>query len=151
MPHRGTSNEYPQHMFSWRYGINNLWISPLIWYYMYGVTDLFCYFAGDGRPSACELYISNHGKCIQFYAPKFEKFGVSIQLLLCSSFFWVRLSHFTLWTRVSENIWTRALALCSLETPKRVIGKQCRPRSDATECGIWSGSPMFANSSTIFL
>ena len=24
----------------------------------------------------------------------------------------------------------------SLGTPKRVIGKQCRPRSDATECGI---------------
>ena len=40
---------------------------------------------------------------------------------------------------------------CSLETPKWVIGKQCRPRSDATEWGIWSGSPLFANSSTIFL
>ena len=40
---------------------------------------------------------------------------------------------------------------CSLETTKRVIGKQCRPRSDATERGVWSGSPLFANSSTIFL
>ena len=43
------------------------------------------------------------------------------------------------------------LTHCSLETSKRVIGKQCRPRSDAAECGIWSGSPLFANSSTIFL
>ena len=25
------------------------------------------------------------------------------------------------------------------------IGKQCRPRSDATERGIWSGSSLFAN------
>ena len=38
-----------------------------------------------------------------------------------------------------------------LETPKRVTGKQCRPRSDSTERGDWSGSPLFANSSTIFL
>ena len=44
------------------------------------------------------------------------------------------------------------LTHCSLETPKRVIGKQCRPRSDAAECGVWSASALFANdSSTIFL
>ena len=34
----------------------------------------------------------------------------------------------------------------SLEIPKRVIGKQCRPRSDAAEGSIWSGSPLFAKS-----
>ena len=38
------------------------------------------------------------------------------------------------------------LTHCSRETRKRVIGKQCRPRSDAAECGICSGSPLFANS-----
>ena len=38
----------------------------------------------------------------------------------------------------------------SLETPKRVIGKQSKSRSDASECGIWSGSPQFANSLAIF-
>ena len=38
-----------------------------------------------------------------------------------------------------------------LETPERVTGKQGRPRSDAAECGVWSGSPLFANRSTIFL
>ena len=32
----------------------------------------------------------------------------------------------------------------SRKTPKRVICKQCRPRLDATECGIWSGSTLFA-------
>ena len=26
--------------------------------------------------------------------------------------------------------------------PKRVIGKQCRPRSNAIERGVWSGSPL---------
>ena len=30
--------------------------------------------------------------------------------------------------------YTKTLTHCSLETPKRAIGKQCRPRSDATEC-----------------
>ena len=65
-------------------------------------------------------------------------------------------------TLISENFslkmlvkWWRSyikpcLTHCSLETLKRVIGKQCRPRSNTTECGIWSGSPLFANSSTIF-
>ena len=48
-------------------------------------------------------------------------------------------------------LWSPALINCSLETPKRVIGKQCRPRSDATECNVCSGSPLFANSSSIFL
>ena len=32
----------------------------------------------------------------------------------------------------------------SLASHKRDIGKQCRPRSDAAECGIWSGSTLFA-------
>ena len=32
----------------------------------------------------------------------------------------------------------------SRETPKTVIGKQLRTWSDAIECGIWSGSTLFA-------
>ena len=38
----------------------------------------------------------------------------------------------------------------SLETPRRVIDKQCKPRSDTAEHGVWAGSPLFANSSTVF-
>ena len=38
----------------------------------------------------------------------------------------------------------------SLETRKRVLDKQCRLRSDAAERGVWSGSPLFANSLAIF-
>ena len=53
--------------------------------------------------------------------------------------------------RISQNIVKFPLTYCSRETRKRVIGKQCRPRSDTAECGIWSGSPMFANSLAIFL
>ena len=30
VPHRGASNEYPQHTFSWRNKKNNMWIPPLI-------------------------------------------------------------------------------------------------------------------------
>ena len=54
---------------------------------------------------------------------------------------------------ISQICWNSSCWVihCSLETPKRVIGKQCISRSDAAECGIWSGSPLFANSSTIFL
>ena len=43
------------------------------------------------------------------------------------------------------------LTYCSRDTRKRVFGKQWRPRSDAAECGVWSGSPLFANSLAIFL
>ena len=32
---------------------------------------------------------------------------------------------------------------------KKEIGKQCRPRPDAAECGVWSGSTLFALSSEI--
>ena len=39
----------------------------------------------------------------------------------------------------------------SLETPKKGISKEWRPKSDAAECGIWSGSPLFANPSAIYL
>ena len=31
--HKGASNEYPQHMFSWRNKKNTMWIPPLIWSY----------------------------------------------------------------------------------------------------------------------
>ena len=37
-----------------------------------------------------------------------------------------------------------------LETPKSVIGKQCRSKSDV-KCFIWSWFPLFANSLAIFL
>ena len=51
-------------------------------------------------------------------------------------------------SRTRVNIyWTH----CSVKTPKKITGKQWRPRSDAAECGIWSGSPLFANSLAIFL
>ena len=45
----------------------------------------------------------------------------------------------------------KQLTHCSRETRKRVTGKQCRPWSDATERGVWSGSPLFENSLAIFL
>ena len=38
----------------------------------------------------------------------------------------------------------RTLTHLSLASHKRDIGKQCRPRSDATERGVWSESTLFA-------
>ena len=37
------------------------------------------------------------------------------------------------------------LTHCWWETLKGVHRQQCRPRSDAAYCGIWSGSSLFAN------
>ena len=63
----------------------------------------------------------------------------------------------TVFVIFDQSIWwvliriATILTHCSLETPKKVFGKQCRPRSEAAEHGVWSGSPLFANSATIFL
>ena len=39
----------------------------------------------------------------------------------------------------------------SPETPKRAIGKQYRSRSDAAECGVWSGSTLIALNTGFFI
>ena len=44
-------------------------------------------------------------------------------------------------TMVSDKIWLTHLSPAS---HKRDIGKQCRPRSDAEERGVWSESTLFA-------
>ena len=46
-----------------------------------------------------------------------------------------------LWTFITKCI--ISLSHFSLEPSKRVTGKQCRPRTDATNHGIWSGSTLF--------
>ena len=51
--------------------------------------------------------------------------------------------------KLHQNLWRSCKSCfthCSLETPKRVIVKQCRPRSDAAKRGVWPGSPLFADS-----
>ena len=52
---------------------------------------------------------------------------------------------------VFAPFWKRSLLsthLC-LASNERDIGKQCTPKSDATECGVWSGSALFAWSTGI--
>ena len=67
---------------------------------------------------------------------------ISMSKWLCSSYL----------GRVMDQMqYYNSLTHCSRETSKRVIGKQCRPRSDAAERGVWSGSSLFANSLAIFL
>ena len=46
------------------------------------------------------------------------------------------------------TLWLTRLSLAS---PKRDIGKQCKPRSDAAERGVWSGSTLFALNTGISL
>ena len=72
--------------------------------------------------------------------------------IYCQSIFWEKYEkHLSKCRLLKFYPACIALTHCSLETSKRVIGKQCRPRSDATECGIKSGSPLFADSSVSFL
>ena len=55
------------------------------------------------------------------------------------------------WSTLFAQACQLCLTHCSRETPKRVIDKQCRPRSDVAKRGVWLGSPLFANSLAIFL
>ena len=48
-----------------------------------------------------------------------------------------------------RKVYPVSLTHLSLEIPKRTACKQCR--SDTAECGIWSGSPLFANRVAIYL
>ena len=94
----------------------------------------FNYFSEKARLDiSCELSARQtiHMKC-QTLFEKYEKWNVN--------------------SRMSTTaVVSGTLTQCSRETRKRVFGKQCRPRSDATEHGVSSGSPLFANSLAIFL
>ena len=57
-------------------------------------------------------------------------------VLLCSSSSFVCSIFVCLFVLFSRWCGGAVLTHCSWETPKRLIGKQCRPRSDAAECGI---------------
>ena len=52
-------------------------------------------------------------------------------------------SHSNRVLKLVLNVSSSALLTGNCQTVQ--TGKQCRPRSDATECGVWSGSPQFAN------
>ena len=39
VPHQGTYNKYPQHMFLWRKKKNIVWIPPPIWSYLCFLTE----------------------------------------------------------------------------------------------------------------
>ena len=40
------------------------------------------------------------------------------------------------WRKLSQNYHQISSTHCKQETRKRVIGKQCRPRSNAAECDV---------------
>ena len=48
------------------------------------------------------------------------------------------LSQMAMAQSISEHMLT-SWSSFNMEPPKWVIGKQCRPRSNAAECSIWSG------------
>ena len=52
------------------------------------------------------------------------------------------------WRDIVWNVISWCLTHFSCETPKRVIGQQCRPRSDAAES---TGSTLFALKTGIFI
>ena len=54
-------------------------------------------------------------------------------------------------SKVAENLPSVSLTHFSLEAQKRMTDKQCRPRSDAKECGIWSEFQLVVKSFAILL
>ena len=61
--------------------------------------------------------------------------------------FWILQATLKYWEfRIYGTLY---LTHCSPETPKRVTDKKWRPKSDAAERGVWSGSPLLAISSTM--
>ena len=48
------------------------------------------------------------------------------------------------WVGISEGVLVNHITVLILRIWTDRLGKQCRPRSDAAECGVWSGSTLFA-------
>ena len=63
----------------------------------------------------------------------------------------IRMKSHNLFSMKKKNNKKKYLTHLSLASHKRDIGRQCRPRSDAAECGVWSGSTLFALNSEISL
>ena len=68
---------------------------------------------------------TEEGKTIEFYCDVMGDPPIKVQ--------WSKEDGAVSFGRYETHI---VLTHFSLVTPKRVIGKQCRPRSDDTECGI---------------
>ena len=64
-----------------------------------------------------------------------RKLGAEVDGGALEALIWL---HWSLCQKWNKNMLTHI----SLETPKKVISEWCRSRSDNTEHGIWSGSPL---------
>ena len=102
-----------------------------------------------GTFSLCENVISTKILCFQNFSESFlPHFSHDIKHCVRTWLMSQKANTLLLGTGFRTTCY---LTRFSLETPKKVNGKQFRPRSDATQCGIYSGSPLFANSLAIGL
>ena len=104
-----------------------------------------CYQPASNLLSTCVNFVINRRQLCYQPASNLLSTCVNFVINLC------QLCYQPASTLLSTCVNFVLLADCWLEPAKRDICKQCRPRSDAAERGVWSGSPLFANSSTIFL
>ena len=113
---------------------------------IYYIQNMFCRILVLSESSKNDIFGKGNGGFQIFYL-EFRFFhqssslmpGLGVQRVVA----FVYLGHIS-----SLLLFLYLLTYFSLESPERVIGKQCRPWS---ECGTWSGSPLLANSSAIFL
>ena len=118
--------------------------------------DIICLSSAELAHRRVKVYIKSEHKITECknLLPQgiwqFEIFFSEYRLWLYENcLLWEKYYQFVICWIFSED--KKRLIHVSLEIPKPVIGKQCRPRSDATECSIWSGSPLFADILAQFL
>ena len=85
--------------------------------------------------SANNLIMAGYYRFMFYISIALDKMGIKINIFLIS---WRKLGD------THQKHPRRHLTHLSLASHKRDICKQCRPRSDATLGGIWSGSTLFA-------
>ena len=138
-PHQGTSNEYPQHMFSWKnkknidtFGLKNSALSGVSRIQLLRNKKHFSFILfAFAEPFHCK---SSYVCTFLHFADLFLQI-VCIQMnFQCAScqYLCFCISLFT------QSIWTDGASI------------KYRSRSDATEFSIWSGSTLFAMLRAVF-
>ena len=117
VPHWGTSNEYPQHMLSWR-NMKNIYLDiPRL--------DLWTFFL---------MNRNMWDKCCMICMQKFwYNLPFSCQKMKCS---------YSLFDIKHSELHIKVPYILSVSGPT-LHSKQCWQRWDGTESGIWSGSILF--------
>ena len=151
----------------------NNWLAVFIVYLCVTILVYPFFFSSDCTQNFDSIEVSGvwgPGLCLTYNVWSFTSRSASldptdciIMALQCTKPKWATLCNITrasIWLVLCSYWQLEMLSVCpdqgkawmiifhlnqfSQETSKRVIGKQCRPRSDAAKCSTWSGFAVFA-------